>query len=241
MKISVICPTFNEVENIPFLVRALENALTGFDYEIIISDDDSPDRTWACAEAIARHDSRVRVLRRKVNRGLGWSVIDGFNAASGEVVACMDADLQHDPGILPLMLKEMERGSDVVLASRYTHGGSAGEWRMHRRAQSWMATKAAQAVLRIRVSDPMSGYFLMRRSDFLRVRDRLDGSGYKILLELLVHANPARISEVPFTFRPRRAGDSKLSSRVVWCYVAQLWRLKRFGRTRHIAPPRSIS
>ena len=106
MKLSVISPTYNESENVGPLIAKLEQVLEGTDYEILISDDDSPDLTWARVEEIRRRNPRVRVLRRTSNRGLGPSVVDGFSAATGEALACIDADLQHDPGVLPRMLKE---------------------------------------------------------------------------------------------------------------------------------------
>src|SRR5258708_32947099 len=113
MKLSIISPTYNESENVSPLIAALEQALGGIDYEIVISDDDSPDLTWARVEQIGRRNGRVRALRRTSNRGVGPSVVDGFSLARGEAVACIDADLQHDPSILPKMLEELERGADL--------------------------------------------------------------------------------------------------------------------------------
>jgi dolichol-phosphate mannosyltransferase len=226
MKISVVCPTFNEVDNIPKLVTEIRKALQGMEYEIIIADDDSPDRTWECAKGIANDDPRVRVLRRQHNRGLGWSVIEGFGIAKGEAVACMDADLQHDPAILPLMLARLHNGADVVVGSRYVPGGCTGEWRLGRRAESWLATRLAQWFTGVKLHDPMSGYFLMRRTDFLQIRNKLDGHGFKILLEIASKMPQARIVEVPLTFRKRLSGISKLSRRVVFEYFLQLSRLR---------------
>src|SRR6266852_3977947 len=120
---SVISPTYNESENVGALIDALGQVLKGVDYEIIISDDDSPDLTWARVQEIGRRNARVRALRRTSNRGLSASVIDGFSCATGEVIACIDADLQHDPRILPSMLEELERGANLVVGSRYMPGG----------------------------------------------------------------------------------------------------------------------
>src|SRR5215469_362390 len=122
MKFSVISPTFNEAENVPRLVEQLERALSHVDYEILIVDDNSPDLTWSVAERICSTNPRVRVLRRMSDPGLGSAVIDGFSAAQGEAVACIDADLQHDPRILPKMLDQLYEGSDVVVGSRYVAG-----------------------------------------------------------------------------------------------------------------------
>src|SRR5258708_9471396 len=123
MKLSVISPTYNESENVGLLIAELEKILTGTDYEILISDDDSPDLTWARVEEIGKRNPRVRVLRRTSNRGLGPSVVDGFNAATGEAVACIAADLQHDPAVLPRMLKELMNGSNLVVSTRDMPGG----------------------------------------------------------------------------------------------------------------------
>src|SRR5690242_14066574 len=123
MKISVISPTYNESENVGLLISELEKILDGLDYEILISDDDSPDLTWSRVQEIGHFNPRVRALRRTSNRGLGASVVDGFALATGDVVACIDADLQHDPALLPRMFKQLTNGSDLVVATRYMPGG----------------------------------------------------------------------------------------------------------------------
>lgn len=227
MKLSIITPTFNEAENITVLVRELERVLEDTDYEIIVSDDNSADKTWAVAEEISRANPRVRVLRRQGTRALGWSVIDGFNMAKGDLLACMDADLQHDPAILAPMLQELSRGSDLVVGSRYVQGGSFGDWGVARKAGSWIATALARWFTGIKISDPMSGYFVLRRRDFVRISHRLNGRGFKILLEIATRLPAARISEIPYHFGKRRAGRSKLSRAVVFAYLQQLWQLHK--------------
>lgn len=230
MKLSVISPTFNEAKNIPALIETLTRALNGLDYEIIISDDDSPDLTWAVVEEIASRNPRVRLLRRTTNRGLGASVIDAFSCATGEAVACIDADLQHDPALLPEMLKELVSGADLVIGSRYVAGGSTGKWSQIRYLESWVATKLAQCILGVRICDPMSGYFMMRRADFMRVRESLDGRGFKILLEIAARLKPSKVSEVPYIFGTRVAGNSKLSGMVIYAYLVQLWKLSPMAK-----------
>jgi dolichol-phosphate mannosyltransferase len=226
----VIAPTYNESENVGPLVAEISAALKEIDHEILIVDDDSPDRTWARAQAIARELPQVRVLRRTRLRGLGYAVIDGFSCAKGELVACIDADLQHNPAILPDMVKALDEGADLAVASRYLAGGGTGQWNLARRFASWVATKTAQCTLGIKLCDPMSGYFMLRRRDFLRVRNTLDGLGFKILLELVAHMKPRSVREVPYTFRPRVAGKSKLSSKIIFEYLHQLWRLSPLER-----------
>src|SRR5215469_16927299 len=147
MDITVVCPTLNESENVPRLIRELKEVLQGIDYEIIIVDDDSLDRTWAVAEDLAEQNPRIRAVRRKGPRSLGWSVIEGFTIARGEALACMDADLQHDPRILPRMLAALSEGCDLVVGSRYVRGGSVGDWHWTRRLESWLATKLAQSIV----------------------------------------------------------------------------------------------
>jgi len=230
MKLSVISPTFDEAQNVGPLLEQLTQTLRGIDYEILIVDDNSPDLTWLVAEQAARGDPRVRVLRRLRNPGLGVAVIDGFNAAQGEAVACMDADLQHDPSILPKMLEELDRGSDIVVGSRYVAGGGIEDWNWLRRVESRIATRMAKIFLGANLKDPMSGYFLMWRKDFARVQVQLNGKGFKILLEILAKLRPANIREVPYTFRPRTSGKSKLSSKVVLQYLGQLCLLSKAGR-----------
>jgi dolichol-phosphate mannosyltransferase len=206
--------------------------LEGTDHEIIIVDDNSSDRTWELAEEIAESNARVRVLRRMVNPGLSASVIDGFSAARGVFVACIDSDLQHEPTILQQMLGELLNGHDLAIGCRYMAGGRTGNWQSSRRWISLMATKMAQLFLGITLRDPLSGYFMMRRDDFLRIRDRLDGSGFKILLEVVANAEAASIIEVPYSFRPRVAGASKLTSTVALRYLYQLWRIRCGVRQR---------
>jgi dolichol-phosphate mannosyltransferase len=225
MRLTVVSPTLNEVENVPRLVEQLEHALGEIDFEMLIVDDNSPDGTWAVAQELSSKHPRLRSIRRMSNPGLGMAVIDGFSEASGEMLACIDADLQHDPAILSQMVAELQAGANVVVGSRHIDGGSTGEWKWIRRVESWIGGNAAAFLLGFKLKDPMSGYFLMWNRDFREVKSQLDGDGFKILLEILARVRGARIKEVPYTFRPRAAGQSKLSRRVVLSYVRQLWRL----------------
>lgn len=225
MRLSVISPTLNEAECVPLLVEELERALVDINYEILIVDDNSADGTWSVAQRISLTNPRVRSLRRMQNPGLGAAVIEGFSAAKGDVLACIDADLQHDPLILARMLEELQHGADIVVGSRHAEGGSTGEWGRLRRVQSWIANKLTQLLLGVPLKDPMSGYFLVRREDFYEIREKLNGKGFKILLEILWNLNARTIKEVPYTFRPRTRGQSKLSGRIILQFIHQLWRL----------------
>jgi dolichol-phosphate mannosyltransferase len=232
MRLSVISPTLNEAECVPRLVEALERALGDINYEILIVDDNSPDGTWSIAQNISLTNPRVGFLRRMQNPGLGAAVIDGFSVAEGDVLACIDADLQHDPLILARMLEELQDGADIVVGSRHVEGGSARDWNRLRRIQSWIANKMAQLLLGIRLKDPMSGYFLVWRKDFYEIREHLNGKGFKILLEILSNLHAPKIIEVPYTFRPRTRGQSKLCGRIILQFFHQLWRLCSSNR-RH--------
>jgi dolichol-phosphate mannosyltransferase len=230
MKVTIVSPTYNEADNIPRLVDEVGNALSGIDYELLIADDDSPDRTWAVAQEAAGHNPRLRVLRRHTDRGLSQAVIEGFLSSSSEYVGAIDADLQHDPAILQQMISALDAGAEIVVASRYIDGGGTGRWNAVRRFESWVATKLAQTFLGVQLTDPMSGYFVMRRGDFIRIHKELDTRGFKILLEIIARLAPSRLDEVPYTFGVRVAGESKLSSKVVLQYLGQLWKLSSVSR-----------
>ncbi len=228
--LSVIVPTFNERENIPVLLERLEKSLSGIGcFEVIIVDDDSPDGTWMLAEELAKtRYPWLRVIRRVGERGLGSAIIRGLREARGRYVAVIDADLQHPPELLPRMLEEAERGADVVIASRYVKGGGVEGWSRTR----LLVSKAAGLIARLllpevrRVRDPMSGYWLVRRSLIEGVE--LEPRSWKILLEILVKAKPSRVVEVPYVFRERARGESKLKPRHILEYLLHVLHLSEY-------------
>ena len=226
MELTVVTPTFNEADNVERFVRTVSDVLRGIAHEIVIVDDNSPDQTWRVAEELGKAYPTLRVLRRQARASLAGSVIEGFAMAAGDAVACMDADLQHDPSILPKMLAELRAGADLTVGCRYMPGGGTTDWTWVRRLQSWLATRMAQAYLGLRLRDPMSGYFLMWRKDFLRIQRQLSAQGFKILIEIAARLQPQRIAEVPYGFGPRVAGTSKLTAAVAFDYLAQLRRLR---------------
>ncbi len=211
---SLVVPTYNERFNIGPLIERIEAVLKHdpLDFEIIIVDDNSPDETWRLAQEIAREDSHLHVIRRKGCRGLATAVVEGWKTAKGEIWGVMDADLQHPPEILPDLLGPILKGrADIAIGSRHVSGGSVGKWNLPRRSVSRGASAIAfmllPQVLRP-VQDPMSGFFLMKRSvvDSALLRP----TGYKILLEILARGNYRRIVEVPYVFETRKHGKSKL-------------------------------
>jgi dolichol-phosphate mannosyltransferase len=224
--ISLVIPTYNERDNVVPLLEAIRAAMAGRELEVWIVDDDSPDLTWERASDYARSHPEVHVLRRMRERGLSAAVIEGFRRARGDLLAVMDADLSHDPALLPRLVDAVIGGADVAVGSRRVAGGGADSWPWHRRKASDLATALARWWLRVRLSDPMSGYFVLRRGVFEGVRERLQPRGYKILLEIVCRAGPVEVVELPYVFRDRQQGVSKVSLRVGWELLTSLWQLR---------------
>lgn len=219
--ISVIVPTFNERDNVEILIARLARVLDGFDWEVVFVDDDSKDGTLEVLHAAARRDVRVRYIHRIGRRGLSSAVIEGIQSTSGPLVAVMDADLQHDESLLPSMIRELDSAEvDLAVGSRYIQGGSVADWPQGRRVISKIATRFARVVTRPTLSDPMSGYFVIRRAAFDTAVRRLSALGCKILLDVLASADkPLQVKELPYTFRNRERGDSKLDALVSYEYL----------------------
>jgi dolichol-phosphate mannosyltransferase len=228
--LSVVTPTYDEAENVPLLIERVHAALEGIPHEIIVADDDSPDRTWEVAERIAATDPTVRVMRRFHDHGLSAAVLDGMSVARGDHLAVMDADLQHDESILPRMLETVRGGDvDVCVGSRSTEGGGYGEWGAGRRLVSWVATLIARLLLRVPVSDPMSGYFVVTRRAYEEAAPRINPRGFKILLEFIGRDRELRVAEVGYEFRLRTHGETKLNRSVIRSYLLAVAEL-RLGR-----------
>ena len=220
VELTIVAPCFNERANVGPLVERLSAALQGVEWEIIFVDDDSPDGTSDEIRGVAQSDRRVRVLQRIGRRGLSSAVIEGLLASSAPYLAVIDADMQHDETILPRMLAAMKSERlDIVIGSRFTDGGSVGNFEKRRQSMSNLATWASRLVLKQDVKDPMSGFFLVTRAAFDESVRRLSGQGFKILLDLFASApRPLRFREVGYTFRERTAGETKLDSVVLFEY-----------------------
>ena len=216
LQLAVIVPTFNERDNVTTLFRRLEAALAGVSWEVIFVDDNSPDGTWDVVRAMAREDSRVRCIRRIGRRGLSGACIEGILASSAPYAAVIDADLQHDETQLPKMLALLQGGeADLVVGSRYIAGGSAESFNKQRAGISALATEVAKRVLRVKVADPMSGFFMIRRDRFEQLAPQLSTQGFKILLDIVATARgDLRVKEIPYRFGSRLHGESKLDSTV---------------------------
>jgi dolichol-phosphate mannosyltransferase len=259
--LSVIIPTYNESENILHLLGLLERKIPSLSSEIIVVDDNSPDKTGKLVEGYSRtlekdnigfgetgssrneiHENRnliggtqtkitVSVLQRHGKKGLVSAVMEGILSSKGQHILVMDADLSHSPEVIPKMLHELSNPqTDIVIASRYVRGGSIIGWPFKRRLISKGATEIAKYGLHLnkQVTDPMSGFFALKRHIVENVK--IDSAGYKILLEILVKARGARVKEVPYTFTNRKAGQSKLDNAVIWNYIKAVYHLYRYGR-----------
>jgi len=226
IRLGVVLPTYNERKNLRGMIGRLDKALAGIPFEVIIVDDNSPDGTSDEARAIAQDDGRVHVIQRIGRRGLSSAAIEGMCATAAPVVAVMDADHQHDPELLVQMLAAIESGEyDLSYASRFAEGASTEEWgRPDRVKASGLANKIANKVTGIELSDPMSGYFMLRTETLRADAHRLSGVGFKILLDILATVEtPLRIKEVPMNFAARAEGESKLDRTVVFEFLVGLY------------------
>ena len=234
----VVIPVLNERGNIAPLVDKLHATLQGEQWEAIFVDDDSTDGTREAIRDIAQHDPRIRLLHRIGRRGLASAFIEGAQASLAPYIAAMDGDLQHDETLLPQMLAVLRSEPiDIVVGSRYVEGGGLGEWSQNRATMSGAATRLSRIVLRATIADPMSGFFMLPRTVFDRAARRLSAIGFKILLDLLASLpEPPRVRELPFHFRNRTSGASKLDSGVLLDFALLLLD-KLVG---HIIPARFI-
>jgi len=226
LELTVVVPTFNERANVRKLIHLVESALGQTRWQVIFVDDDSPDGTAAEVKAVAAVDPRVQCLHRVGRRGLAGAVIEGIMASAAPFVAVMDGDLQHDETLLPAMLAALRTGgADLAVGSRYCGGPGADASALgaRREAGSRLANWLGRQVLKADLTDPMSGFFMVRRSVVEVVAQRLSTSGFKVLFDIVASQDrPLKIVELPYTFRAREAGDSKLDNGVVVQYLGLL-------------------
>ena len=215
-ELSIVLPTYKEKDNVAELIRRLDSVLTGIEWEAIFVDDNSPDGTAEAAKSIAATDLRVRCLKRVGRRGLAGACIEGMLSSSAPFVAVMDADLQHDERVLTAMLETLRAGkADLVAASRHIEGGSAASLDKSRGTISRFATVLTRNVLSVPLSDPMSGFFMMRRERFDAVAPKLSPVGFKILLDIVATAGPSlRVAEQSYVFGKREQGESKFNVQI---------------------------
>jgi dolichol-phosphate mannosyltransferase len=228
-KFALVIPTLNEAGNIGVALDRARTKLDALDleYELLVVDDNSADGTQEVVESYHRSDPRVRLVVRTGARGLAGAVLYGWARTDAPYLGVMDADLQHPPELLPKLLNALAQGKDMAIASRYVGSDSTAGWNPFRRAVSVCSTWATVPLQKssIRVRDPLSGFFVLRRSCI----DGLDlqPEGFKLLLEILVRGNIRSVAEVPYQFGLRYAGQSKANWRVGLNYLQLLGRLSR--------------
>ncbi|MGI0088554.1 MAG: glycosyltransferase [Nitrosotalea sp.] len=234
--LSIIIPTYNESQNIIKILDTILSCLPAeTNAEVLVVDDNSPDGTGRIVEEYAQKlrvggSCEIKVITRKDERGLSSAILAGIRASSGESVVVMDSDFSHPPETITKMIEELKKSDcDIVVASRYVEGGSITGWPFKRKLISKGATKIAQRSLGIKIKDPMSGFFAFRRHIIRNIN--FDAIGYKILLEILVKAQGARVREIPYNFTDRKLGSSKLGTSVILDYVKSVWNLYRYGKT----------
>ena len=226
LELAVVLPTYNERKNIASMVDRLDAALQGVAWEVIIVDDNSPDGTSDEARQLSLTNPHVRCIERIGRRGLASAAIEGMCATAAPIVAVMDADHQHDPMLLPQMLAAVQSDEyDIAYASRFAEGASTEEWgRPDRVKASGIANKIANKVTGVELSDPMSGYFMLRAETLRADAHRLSGVGFKILLDILATVErPLRVKEFPMNFAARAEGESKLDQTVVFEFLIGLY------------------
>jgi dolichol-phosphate mannosyltransferase len=220
-ELTIVIPTYNERENLPILIDRIKKLLDGHDWEIIVVDDDSPDGTSAVARSLGKQDRRVRSIRRIGRRGLSGAFLEGALASQARYIGVIDADMQHDESLLLTMLERIRQGDiDLVVASRYTEGGSAACFSSWRARASLWATNLARKILKVELSDPMSGFFMVRRDLVEEAAPLLSSQGFKILLDIVSSVKGIiRVAELPYLFRNRLHGESKLDARVAFDFA----------------------
>ena len=226
--LSVVIPTYNEKENIDLLLCEIQDVLVGVStvFEIIVVDDASCDGTAEAVLALLPRMPTVRILRRTSTRDLSSSIAEGFDAAQGDFLLVMDADFQHDPKVIPQMLKQLqENQAEIVVATRYADGGSATAWSAWRYQLSLGATAVARQFVSQAVSDPLSGFFLVRQTAWARIRQKLQPQGFKLLFDVLTAEPSLRCVECGYHFSARKSGNSKLNGKVIYVFARACWRL----------------
>lgn len=229
-KLTIVIPTYNEADNINRLCEEIENALVNVNYEIQFVDD-SKDHTPEIIKELMENNRKIKMYHRTEEKGLATAVLKGFEIASGNYIAVMDADLQHPPEILKDMYIAVDSGADICIPSRYIQGGSDGGLNLYRRFVSGTARYIGKIALPClhKISDPTSGLFMFQKK-IMDNDTKMQPIGWKIMIEVLATCNYKTIIEIPYTFCNRQAGESKLSSKVTLEYLEQVFDLMKRGK-----------
>lgn len=240
-QVSILVPTYNESQNIVGLLRSVaEHLPKNLRVETIVIDDNSPDGTGRIVEDYIRNVQRaanhaIGIVHRRAREGLGSAILKGLQHSTGSSIVVLDSDFSHPPSLIPKLIEAIRRPHcDIAVASRYVEGGAVKGWPLRRKVLSRVATRIAKTGLGVEQDDPMSGFFAFKKSVVAGLK--LDGLGYKMLLEILVKARGASVLEIPYTFTDRRAGSSKLGAGTVLDYGRSVWRLYRYGKREKRAP-----
>jgi dolichol-phosphate mannosyltransferase len=231
-RVSIVIPTYNEIDNIPIMMRAIEESLDSkWNYEIIIVDDASPDGTGAIVRELAKADDRINLIERSGKLGLGSAVVAGFDYSKGDYLVMMDADMSHDPKYLPNLLLALE-DYDVVIGSRYVEGGGVDNWPLWRRVISRVASSVGRLIVGLDVRDLTSGFGAFKRDHIIHLLPSLSPKGFKLLLEIIAKSPNVSIKECPIIFTDREFGQSKASFHEILLFIKLCFQL-RASKTFH--------
>lgn len=224
MKISIIIPTYNEKDNIKKLIKKIFNSLKKYNFEIIFVDDNSTDGTTEIIEKISKKNRNIKLIKRKRRMGINSAFICGYKKSVGKYVVLMDADLQHPPEKIPEMIEYLKNGYDLVISSRFLKNSKIIEYPLFRKLFSIIMCKIIKLLIRkIKVNDPLSGFFAIRREKLEEIIDKIKFKrGFKILIEILINSKKIKIKEIPFVFRPRIYGKSKVNKTIVLEFFKQI-------------------
>lgn len=235
MQVTIVLPTLNEHENIKLLLSRLKKVLKPFkNYEVIVVDDNSNDGTWQYVKSYSQKNKMFKLLRRIKKKGLSSAIKDGIRHAKGKYIIVMDADLQHNEKIIPTMINKI-KNYDLVVASRKTKKGWFKEVKNHATLRSFIALLIIKLFLDVKLNDPLSGYFAIRKSIFDKTDKYLKPKGFKFLLEFYVKANPKQVAEISYVFKSRRRGKSKQNLFIALSFlrlVMELFIYKMKNKTR---------
>lgn len=225
-KVSVVVPTYNERDNIPIILRNIDEALDGkWHYQIIVVDDSSPDGTGDAVRGLAEKDDRISLIERPGKLGLGSAVVTGFDYSDGDYLVMMDADMSHDPKYLPDMLLELSN-HDIVIGSRYVDGGGVRNWPLWRRIVSETASAVGRFIVGLDIRDLTSGFGAFKREHIMGLMSDLSPKGFKLLLEIVAKSRSASIKEYPIVFTDRKFGNSKASVHEIILFIKLCFQLR---------------
>jgi dolichol-phosphate mannosyltransferase len=227
MKTAVIIPTYNEAKNIGGVADKICNYLKKYDFTLLVVDDNSPDKTWEIVKNYSKKNKRIKLLKRERKLGLASAVIDGFKKVDADIYIVADADFSHDYSIMPKMIENIKKGHEIVIGSRFISGGGTKGWPFYRIIISKIGAIISKLFLKIKIKDPMSGYFAIKKDIFEKIKKELDPKGYKILLEILARSKSKKVKEIPFVFKDRIYGKSKLSGKIIKEYIRMVFTLTR--------------